>query len=53
MDTVRPSELGVGDVVMVDCLVLKDEGDVGWTVRFELLSMSVLEKVPSSYVESQ
>ncbi|KAL1942612.1 hypothetical protein VTO73DRAFT_4852 [Trametes versicolor] len=46
MDRMRVSQLGVSDVVMVDCLVIKGNHRSGWEVLFELLSLLVLERVP-------
>lgn len=45
MGTLRPSDLTIGDVVLVDCLVQKLYHDDGWLVSFELVTMSVLERV--------
>ncbi|KAL1942568.1 hypothetical protein VTO73DRAFT_6170 [Trametes versicolor] len=45
MNQIQPEEIATGDVVIADCLVIKQTHSQGWDVLFELVGMAVLARV--------
>lgn len=45
MQRIDASQFAVGDVVVTDCLVIKNPHSQGWDVLFEMVGMALLARV--------